>query len=114
MENNSSYIEKVPTFCWVVVVQDAQQQRLCTQEALILQMKQELLRASMTKDELNSKNVQYNSIFLVVFYRINSKSCLQECWALCIIDVLCTVPHPWKCVAGRATVEAGGMQQAVG
>ncbi|CAI5643637.1 unnamed protein product [Oreochromis niloticus] len=39
-------------------VKDAQQQRLCTQEALILQMKQELLRASMTKDELNSKNAE--------------------------------------------------------
>uniref|UniRef100_A0A3B4TJW8 Dixin n=1 Tax=Seriola dumerili TaxID=41447 RepID=A0A3B4TJW8_SERDU len=37
---------------------DAQQQRLCTQEASILQMKQELLRASMTKDELNNQNVQ--------------------------------------------------------
>ncbi|XP_023198574.1 dixin-like isoform X3 [Xiphophorus maculatus] len=34
-------------------VKEAQQQRLCTQEASILQMKQELLRASMTKDELN-------------------------------------------------------------
>ncbi|XP_006800213.1 dixin-like [Neolamprologus brichardi] len=39
-------------------VKDAQQQRLCTQEALILQMKQELLRASMTKDELDSKNAE--------------------------------------------------------
>ncbi|XP_040005491.1 dixin-like isoform X2 [Xiphias gladius] len=37
---------------------DAQQQRLCTQEASILQMKQELLRASMTKDELNSQNAE--------------------------------------------------------
>lgn len=39
-------------------VKDAQQQRLCTQEALILQMKQELLRASMTKDELNNQNAE--------------------------------------------------------
>uniref|UniRef100_A0AAQ4R2Y5 DIX domain containing 1 n=1 Tax=Gasterosteus aculeatus aculeatus TaxID=481459 RepID=A0AAQ4R2Y5_GASAC len=37
-------------------VKDAQQQRLCTQEASILQMKQELLRDSMTKDELNNQN----------------------------------------------------------
>uniref|UniRef100_A0A7N9AW14 DIX domain containing 1 n=1 Tax=Mastacembelus armatus TaxID=205130 RepID=A0A7N9AW14_9TELE len=37
-------------------VKDAQQQRLCTQEASILQMKQELLRASMTKDELSNQN----------------------------------------------------------
>ncbi|XP_032388713.1 dixin-A isoform X11 [Etheostoma spectabile] len=37
-------------------VKDAQQQRLCTQEASILQMKQELLRASMTKEELNNQN----------------------------------------------------------
>ncbi|KAM8835499.1 dixin-like isoform 1-T1 [Synchiropus picturatus] len=37
-------------------VKDAQQQRLCTQEASILQMKQDLLRAGMTKDELNNKN----------------------------------------------------------
>ncbi|XP_040908204.1 dixin-like isoform X3 [Toxotes jaculatrix] len=37
---------------------DAQQQRLCTQEASILQMKQELLRASMTKDELNNQNAE--------------------------------------------------------
>lgn len=44
-------------FCQFVIVQDAQQQRLCTQEAAILQMKQELLRASMTKDELINKNV---------------------------------------------------------
>uniref|UniRef100_A0A3B4TK65 DIX domain containing 1 n=1 Tax=Seriola dumerili TaxID=41447 RepID=A0A3B4TK65_SERDU len=46
------------TFYWFVNMQDAQQQRLCTQEASILQMKQELLRASMTKDELNNQNVQ--------------------------------------------------------
>nr|XP_046266161.1 dixin-like isoform X3 [Scatophagus argus] len=39
-------------------VKDAQQQRLCTQEASILQMKQELLRASMTKDELVNKNAE--------------------------------------------------------
>ncbi|XP_051257872.1 dixin-A isoform X3 [Dicentrarchus labrax] len=39
-------------------VKDAQQQRLCTQEASILQMKQELLRASITKDELNNKNAE--------------------------------------------------------
>ncbi|KAG7515596.1 dixin-like isoform X4 [Solea senegalensis] len=39
-------------------VKVAQQQRLCTQEASILQMKQELLRASMTKDELNSQNAE--------------------------------------------------------
>lgn len=39
-------------------VKEAQQQRLCTQEASILQMKQELLRASMTKDELNNRNAE--------------------------------------------------------
>ncbi|XP_041807612.1 dixin-A-like isoform X2 [Chelmon rostratus] len=39
-------------------VKDAQQQRLCTQEASILQMKQELLRASITKDELNNQNAE--------------------------------------------------------
>ncbi|KAM4727049.1 dixin-like isoform 4-T4 [Anableps anableps] len=39
-------------------VKEAQQQRLCTQEASILQMKQELLRASMTKDELNNHNAE--------------------------------------------------------
>ncbi|XP_018547686.1 dixin isoform X3 [Lates calcarifer] len=39
-------------------VKDAQQQRLCTQEASILQMKQELLRASMTKDEINNQNAE--------------------------------------------------------
>ncbi|XP_063752239.1 dixin-like isoform X1 [Eleginops maclovinus] len=39
-------------------IKDAQQQRLCTQEASILQMKQELLRASMTKDELNNQNAE--------------------------------------------------------
>ncbi|XP_045896467.1 dixin-A-like isoform X2 [Micropterus dolomieu] len=39
-------------------VKDAQQQRLCTQEASILQMKQELLRASMTKDEVNNQNAE--------------------------------------------------------
>ncbi|XP_029028874.1 dixin-like isoform X3 [Betta splendens] len=37
-------------------VKDAQQQRLCTQEASVLQMKQELLRASMAKDDLNNQN----------------------------------------------------------
>nr|XP_020488926.1 dixin-like isoform X1 [Labrus bergylta] len=35
-------------------IKDAQQQRLCSQETMILQMKQELLRGSMTKDELNN------------------------------------------------------------
>lgn len=39
-------------------VKDAQQQRLCTQEASILQMKQELLRASMTRDDLNNQNAE--------------------------------------------------------
>ncbi|XP_061754518.1 dixin-like isoform X2 [Nerophis ophidion] len=39
-------------------VREAQQQRLCTQEALILQLKQELLRASMTKDELNNQKTE--------------------------------------------------------
>ncbi|XP_007556730.1 dixin-like isoform X4 [Poecilia formosa] len=39
-------------------VKEAQQQRLCTQEASILQMKQELLRASMTKDELNNHHAE--------------------------------------------------------
>ncbi|KAM9333262.1 dixin-like isoform 2-T2 [Pholidichthys leucotaenia] len=39
-------------------VKEAQQQRLCTQEASILQMKQELLRASMMKDEHNSQNAE--------------------------------------------------------
>ncbi|CAJ1063981.1 dixin-like isoform X1 [Xyrichtys novacula] len=39
-------------------VKDAQQQRLCSQEAAILQMKQELLRSSMTKDELNNQNAE--------------------------------------------------------
>uniref|UniRef100_A0A3B4A343 DIX domain-containing protein n=1 Tax=Periophthalmus magnuspinnatus TaxID=409849 RepID=A0A3B4A343_9GOBI len=37
-------------------VKEAQQQRLCSQETSILQMKQELLRASMTRDELNNQN----------------------------------------------------------
>nr|XP_057942941.1 dixin-like isoform X1 [Doryrhamphus excisus] len=39
-------------------VKEAQQQRLCTQEASILQLKQELLRASMTKDELNNQKTE--------------------------------------------------------
>uniref|UniRef100_H3CXA8 Dixin n=1 Tax=Tetraodon nigroviridis TaxID=99883 RepID=H3CXA8_TETNG len=39
-------------------IKDAQQQRLCTQEASILQMKQDLLRASMTKDDLVNKNAE--------------------------------------------------------
>lgn len=39
-------------------VKDAQQQRLCTQEASILQMKQELLRASMAQDEHVNKNAE--------------------------------------------------------
>ncbi|XP_056140204.1 dixin-like [Lampris incognitus] len=39
-------------------VKEAQQQRLCSQEASILQMKQELLRASMAKDELNNQNAE--------------------------------------------------------
>ncbi|XP_028276765.1 dixin-A-like [Parambassis ranga] len=39
-------------------VKEAQQQRLCTQEASILQMKQELLRASMTTDEINNQNAE--------------------------------------------------------
>ncbi|KAM3869472.1 dixin-like [Diretmus argenteus] len=39
-------------------VKEAQQQRLCAQEASILQMKQELLRAGMAKDELNNQNAE--------------------------------------------------------
>ncbi|KAM7397985.1 hypothetical protein PAMA_006048 [Pampus argenteus] len=39
-------------------IKEAQQQRLCTQEASILQMKQELLRGSMTKDELNNQKAE--------------------------------------------------------
>lgn len=61
-------------FCWFVNVQDAQQQRLCTQEASILQMKQELLRASMTKDELNNQNVRNSLQHKSVFCSSESKS----------------------------------------
>ncbi|XP_013858613.1 dixin isoform X2 [Austrofundulus limnaeus] len=39
-------------------VKEAQQQRLCSQEASILQMKQELLRASTMKDQLNNQNAE--------------------------------------------------------
>ncbi|XP_057677952.1 dixin-like isoform X2 [Corythoichthys intestinalis] len=39
-------------------IKEAQQRRLCTQEASILQMKQELLRASMAKDELNNQKTE--------------------------------------------------------
>ncbi|KAM9729702.1 dixin-like isoform 1-T1 [Menidia menidia] len=39
-------------------VKGAQQQRLCTQEASILQMKQELLRGSMMKEELSNQNAE--------------------------------------------------------
>ncbi|XP_074528007.1 dixin-A-like isoform X4 [Halichoeres trimaculatus] len=39
-------------------VKDAQQQRLCSQETSILQMKQELLRGGMQKDELNNQNAE--------------------------------------------------------
>ncbi|XP_041656508.1 dixin-like isoform X3 [Cheilinus undulatus] len=39
-------------------VKDAQQQRLCAQEASILQMKQELLRGSMANDDLNNQNAE--------------------------------------------------------
>ncbi|XP_061558040.1 dixin-like isoform X1 [Phycodurus eques] len=39
-------------------IKEAQQQRLCTQETSILQMKQELLRASMAKDELNNQKTE--------------------------------------------------------
>ncbi|XP_049599499.1 dixin [Syngnathus scovelli] len=39
-------------------IKEAQQQRLCTQEAAILQLKQELLRASLAKDELNNHKTE--------------------------------------------------------
>ncbi|XP_067113179.1 dixin isoform X4 [Osmerus mordax] len=39
-------------------VKEAQQQRLCVQEASVLQLKQELLRASMARDELTSQNTE--------------------------------------------------------
>ncbi|XP_054586491.1 dixin isoform X3 [Nothobranchius furzeri] len=58
-------------------VKEAQQQRLCSQEASILQTKQELLRASMTKDELNNQNAEL-------------KWKLEECnrlWSECKMDV---------------------------
>ncbi|XP_037835119.1 dixin isoform X3 [Kryptolebias marmoratus] len=58
-------------------VKEAQQQRLCSQEASILQLKQELLRASMTKDKLNNQNAKL-------------KWKLEECnrlWTECKKDV---------------------------
>ncbi|XP_061660241.1 dixin-like isoform X2 [Syngnathoides biaculeatus] len=39
-------------------IKEAQQQRLCFQEASILQMKQELLRASIATDELNNQKTE--------------------------------------------------------
>ncbi|XP_077448424.1 dixin-like isoform X3 [Stigmatopora argus] len=39
-------------------IKDAQQRRLCTQEASILQLKQDLLRASMAKDELTNQKTE--------------------------------------------------------
>lgn len=39
-------------------VKEAQQQRLSSQEASILQLKQELLRASITRDELSNQNAE--------------------------------------------------------
>lgn len=38
-------------------VQDALQQRMAVQEASVLQLKQELLRTSMNRDELARQNV---------------------------------------------------------
>ncbi|XP_078479174.1 dixin-like [Lampetra planeri] len=39
-------------------VKDAQQQRISTQEASILHLKQELIRAGITKDEVNNRNTE--------------------------------------------------------
>jgi len=41
----------------VLSPQDALQQRLTQQDASVLQLKQELLRANMDKDELHNQNV---------------------------------------------------------
>lgn len=55
--------------CRLANVQDAQQQRLCTQEASVLQMKQELLRASMAQDEHVNKNVWRGNSVVLDHYR---------------------------------------------
>ena len=52
----------------VLSPQDALQQRLTQQDASVLQLKQELLRANMDKDELHNQNVSW-------------KSDLGLCWA---------------------------------
>jgi len=44
--------------------QDALQQRMAGQESLVLQLKQELLRTSMAKDELAGQNVSA-SVFML-------------------------------------------------
>uniref|UniRef100_A0A8C7ZKG1 DIX domain-containing protein n=1 Tax=Oryzias sinensis TaxID=183150 RepID=A0A8C7ZKG1_9TELE len=60
-------------------MQDAQQQRLCTQEASILQMKQELLRASMLKEELGNQNVPpQKDLFCPEFFVFLAQKCIQK------------------------------------
>lgn len=70
-------VEMAGSFSLLVNVQDAQQQRLCTQEASILQMKQELLRASMNKDELNNKNVRRSLPYQSVLVKTHPKTLHQ-------------------------------------
>lgn len=45
--------------CRVPSPQDALQQRLLQQDAAVLQLKQELLRATMDKEELHNQNVSH-------------------------------------------------------
>uniref|UniRef100_A0A3Q3XF69 DIX domain-containing protein n=1 Tax=Mola mola TaxID=94237 RepID=A0A3Q3XF69_MOLML len=59
-------------------IKDAQQQRLCTQEASILQMKQELLRASMTKEELINKNVRQSYTHGLIQKEVSQKDRLLQ------------------------------------
>lgn len=85
--------------CRLANVQDAQQQRLCTQEASILQMKQELLRASMAQDEHVNKNVWRGNSVVLDCYRSKRIFKASVCFALKMCDRR-SCSGSWRSVTG--------------
>lgn len=53
----TSYRHRAVCAYYTLCLQDALQQRMAVQESSVLQLKQEVLRASMSRDELAGQNV---------------------------------------------------------
>lgn len=67
----------------MLCVQDALQQRMTAQESSVLQLKQELLRTSMNRDELTRQNV---SVCV----------CVEPTYSIIYIDVCVVISVCWR------------------